>query len=160
MKENKNGYLQQGPVQFFSEYTKDPSIKSEKVKTIVIYREVLNFIFLRIWHYMYTERWVYKAPRIGSFYVAESVQSKGFFKDWALTKKLGKITCNYNYHTNGRKFFIRWSFIGCKLRHIRVYRYSPYRGSKEEFSGKRGLAHYIKQCSEDPNTPDFRGHII
>lgn len=133
----------------------------EKPVNYALYKSILKSIFIKIWHYVLKESWVFQPPlKFGQFYIAESFTSKGTYINWAESKKKGKLVKKYNLHSSGKKFFTKWSKILCRVVNSKFYTFSPYRGSAEEFTGKRGLAYWINKCSTDPYLEDFKGHII
>lgn len=163
IRKSKYGYVIVGLDDYYRLYNKT----SEKpIKNSDLYKKILRFIFVRIWHYIFKENWRFKAPvNFGQFFVAESYYQKsgistGYFKDWVASKNKGKLVNSYNFHTSGRKFFIKWDKSLCKVHNHKIYRFVSIRGSAEELTGKRGLAAWINKCSEDPYLNDFRGHLI
>lgn len=160
LKVNRHGYLNIGVPQQHELYLKS-ELKHKPIESITDYRSVMNFLFIRLWYYIFTERWIFTAPlRFGQFYIAESLNPTGFYKDWKASKEKGKVVKSYNFHSSGRKFYIKWDKMLAHITHKTYYRFQPYRGSKEEFTGKRGLAHWVQKCSEEPLLKDFRGHLI
>ena len=158
LKINRRGYLNVGVTEQYKMYKKTVE---KPIGSIVTYRAILSFMFSRIWFYCLTELWIFKAPHnFGEFYIAESLTSKGFFKNWQKSKEKGKVVKSYNMHSSGRKFFIKWEKILTKVKGANRYQFKPYRGKAEDMTGKRGLAYWIKHCSTNPHIPDFRGHII
>lgn len=58
--------------------------------------------------------------------------------DWKRTKERGKITYNFNYHTEGYHFGWRWFKETARFRHSDVWYFRPSRATS------RMLSHYIK----------------
>ena len=159
LEENANGYLTVGVKDHYKAYKL--SEKNNKELSYQDWKDVIEFLFITIWAKIFKENWIFKAPHhIGQFYVAQVPGSKGFFKDWKKTSEKGEVVKKYNIHTNGRKYFIKWCKILTRMPNQTRYAFKPYRGSAEEFTGKRGLAYWIKHCSEDPYLQDFKGHLI
>lgn len=157
LKLNEHGYLLVGIRDHYKLYK--TSELDHPVLDYKTYNEVLKFIFIRIWYYMITELWIFNAPfRFGQFYIAETISTAGKYKDWAKTKIKQKLVVDYNYHSNGRKFYIKWNKVTTKMDHKTKYTWSPTRGY--DYIGKRGLAKRIKECSVDPSLKTFRGHLI
>lgn len=160
LKVNPDGYLVASVRDVYNEYKKHPNRKQE-VLDYRTFRDVLEFIFTRIWFYMITELWVFKPPhKFGEFYVAEVMSSDGFYKDWKLTNKKGSLVKNYNLHTNGIKFFTKWNKRLARITNQQGYRFVSYRGKSGEPLGKRGLCWWIKKSSEDYKMKDYRAHIF
>lgn len=159
-KKNRNGYVQVSFPQFYSFYKKQDKIKN-KIQNYKLARNVLEFIFKRVWHYMIKETWIFKAPfKIGMFYIAENPYSKGFYKNWQKTRKKGELVYDYNLETSGHKPFIKWAKNLYKSSAKDCYRFRAFRGSKESGIGYRGMWAYIKELANDPFQKDFRGHIL
>ena len=158
-KVSEHGYVMVGINDHYKLYAK--SEKKNPPLTAKLYKEVLRFIFIRIWNYMFKERWIFNAPaNFGQFYVKESLNNDNSFKDWKKSKEIGSIVRKFNAHSKGRSFYITWNKLLTKMHHKTKYRFIPYRGSAEELSGKRGLAAWVKESSINPYLADFRGHLI
>ncbi len=136
---------------------------SENPVDLVMFKQVLRFIFERCWFYMFTEGWRYSPPeRMGEVFVRESVSDRDYYIDWVETKRLGKHVRVYNDHTNGLAFFVTWLAHRAKFLHSRYYNFKAYRGQSDlppKYVGTRGLNKWIRKCQADPYMEDFRGHI-
>lgn len=160
LKLNGYGYLLVTVKDCYGEYNKNKDLKQPPLE-YKVFREVLEFIFARIWFYMITELWIFKPPHnFGEFYVYEQIGTSGFYKNWEKSRKKGKLVEDYNLHTNGRSYYTKWNKRLAKVINKTGYRFVPYRGDSKDLTGKRGLAAYIKECSKDPLKKDFRAHII
>lgn len=158
---NVTGYMNIGGEEHYRLYKSSGVREGEAIKSKSLHREVVGFVFKRIWYYMFKEKWIFTAPlNFGQFYVCETVSKDGSYLDWSEKEEGKKLRRSFNYHTNGRKFFIKWSKTLCSVNRKTYYKFLPYRGSAEEFTGKRGLAKHIKDCANDPFTKDFRGHLM
>lgn len=159
IKTNTHGYLIPTIRNFYYPYYKETTKQPVDVST---YRAVIESIFKKVWSSMVKDLWVFRAPNnLGRFYICESFSSNGFFVDFQKSREKGKRVENYNFHTNGKRFFIKWNLGYCKVKNNNFYYFVPYRGKgNEEVLGKRGLAYWIKKCSRDPLLKDFVGHIV
>jgi len=157
----RDGYLNHTPVYYYKKYKKEEKLKQSPIRDYKLYKEILEFLFTRIWFYMIRHLWKFTPPlNFGRFYIAESFNSSGKYINWQESRKQGKKVYSYNFHTRGRKFYLKWDKFLANVSHIRMYNFKTYRGSEEELIGNRGLKAYIKQCAENPEVPDFRGHLI
>lgn len=160
LKTNTRGYLVVSVKDVYKEYNKDKRRESPAVDYNT-FRNILEFIFIRVWYYMITELWVFKPPHnFGEFYISEKFDSDGFHTNWKLTREKGKLVKDYNLHTDGKEFYIKWNKRFTRVVNKFSYKFKPYRGSKEEFTGRRGLSSHIVKCSESKDVKDFRAHII
>lgn len=157
---NKNGYISVSYPDFFKYYSKYLPEKT-KIKDYNLCRKILEFIFKRIWFYMITELWIFKAPcQMGMFYISENPNTKGVYKDWVKSKQKGKLVYKYSFLTNGRKPFIKWDKSYYNTINKSCYAFQAFRGDKDTLEGYRGLWGYIKRLAQDPLKKDFRGHIL
>lgn len=156
--ENKYGYLSVGSYEHYKLYRKTAE---KPISDRTLYTKIIKSIFAKIWQYMIKDNWTFNAPEdFGQFYIAETYNSNGFYKNWVESKKKGKIVALYNFHTAGRKFFVKWGKILAKLKRKQSYVFKPCRGKGENYTGKRGLAAWINKCSVDPYLPDYRGELM
>lgn len=141
-------------------YLKDPMRKSPPIQKVSEYRAVLNFIFERIWFYMFSKEWIFTAPlSIGQFFVAAGHCK--YYTDWQETRRTGKVVKKYNMHTDGKSFFIKYDRTLSKGAVLELYGFKPHRGYFQEgFIGSRGLSRWIQHCQNDPYLPDLKGHIV
>lgn len=160
LKTNKRGYLVVSVNYVYKEY-KNHEEKQQPTVDYATFRAILEFIFVRVWYYMITELWVFRPPNnFGEFYIAEKFNSDGFHTDWVATKKKGRLVKDYNLHTDGREFYIKWNKRFTRVVNKFGYKYKPFRGTKEDLTGRRGLGGHIKKCSEEKKLKDYRAHII
>lgn len=142
-------------------YLKDSRRKEPKIERQAEYREILDFLFRRIWYYIFYENWIFQAPaKLGHFYVAEKLGKDKGYVDWQQSRKEGKKIYKKNLHSFGRKFFLRWNRDGCQNSHRYLYTIKFIREDREVNAGSRGLNKVVREFADDPNRPDFRGHII
>ena len=154
------GYLSLGIKDHYIKYKKSESYEL-LIDDYKLYKEVISFIFGRIWFYMFSERWIFTAPNnFGQFYVKESLESKKGHKDWKKSKEQGKLVRSFNYHTNGRTFYMYWCKTLTRMDNKNKYKFKAFRGEPDKCTGQIGLNAWIRKCAADPFLPDFRGHLI
>lgn len=157
---NRSGYVQVSFPDFFKYYTTSKKI-TLPIEDYNLARKVIEFIFKRVWFYMITELWIFKAPyRMGMFYISENPYTKGFYKDWQRSREKGKIVYKYNFETDGRKPYIKWDRDTYKSINRFCYLFKAFRGSTHSLEGYRGLWGHVKEVANNPYKKDYRGHIL
>lgn len=124
--------------------------------------EALRLFFKKVSIAIIEEKYTFKISRLGEIRIAKYKQDptkKAI--DWKNTNLLGKTVYHLNKHSNGYSFRWLWKkgFAARYVRHSRLYRFQPIRGTnmagQPRRFGKRGLAAYVKKCSEDPTLKDY-----
>lgn len=154
---NKYGYIVLGSVFFYNQFKKG---RRHEVIPYAEHTAIIRDVFAEIWKAMVTELWRFEIPYLHNEVFIMEIMGQGVPTNWVLTKKKRQQIKTANLHTGGRLFKITMRRTHKSTKATRAYKFVPMRGySHQEYIGKRGLAVYIKRCSEDPMLPDFRGHI-
>lgn len=162
VRKQKNGTFKPLNANVFYDYYTYEKRRKYPILPQTTCHEVIRFIHRRVWFYMVTELWSFKPPgNFGEFRIRENQSTSGFYTNWKKTMVTGRKEKEYNIHSNGRRFFIHWDKSLCKLKHKKLYTFSPEQGESDiPYVGKRGLGNYIKGLAADPTKPDYRAHLI
>jgi hypothetical protein len=128
------------------------------------YCKVLKEVFYELSKDIIRNRLDVKLPnRLGKIRIRKRRNSRDFNKqrlDYKIYREERRTVYHVNNHTNKYYFFWDWEvndgygFFTNKS----YYKFIPARGN-DKVIGKRGLAHWVKHCSEDPTIRDYDCHI-
>lgn len=142
--------------------------KKEKLQTLELdkktYVKVLKEVFWEMSKDIIREKADIKLPvRLGKLRIRKRKNNREFnsqrlnYKTYNTT---GKIVYHVNNHTNKYYFFWDWETNDgyAVFTNKNLYKFIPARGN-DKVVGKRGLANWIKYCSETPEIRDYDCHI-
>lgn len=112
----------------------------------------LNLLMIR-------ENLVFKVPgRLGKLGIRKYKNTNKFHIDWKQSRALNKTIYHLNRHSGGYHFRWYWdrrSRSGCSFTNMSFYVFKPTDDKIRREVGKRGLAAWIKELSEDPYRKDY-----
>lgn len=159
---SRRGYLNVTFHHFYNQYYKKENKSSLKIEDETLARKVFETMMMKVFERMIVDKYIFKMPsRLGMVYIADNINTTGFYRDWGSTfkKNSGKIVLKYNHETGGTSPRIRWMKI-VRNKYIDMYRFKPTRGVAGEKWGYRGLWDYVLNTFRDPFKKNYRGHLI
>jgi hypothetical protein len=121
-----------------------------------VYIKVLKDFFWELSLIMIRKKYIFKYQNLGKFSIVKGVTSSNHkCLDYKYYNDTGKKVILTNIHTDGKKFRFKWVYKNFyKTTNLKFYTFKPVRGEDRQI-GKRGLAAWIKRCSEDPRLKDY-----
>jgi hypothetical protein len=154
---NWHGYFTVGSKYFKNSFLKG---RGDRSLTEAQYSRIVKAVFEEIWAAMIHDLWRFEMPYVNNVFFILECLGRGRVVDWPKTHKLNKIIRMSNLHTGERLFKISMRRTHKSSKKSRVYAFKPMIMDKDlQVGGTKYLGRFIKECSVNPNVPDFRAHI-
>lgn len=153
---NRNGYLTVNTELFYKNYKNN----NNKPVSFKEFKLILKAISESIWELIIQDRRKFVPTTLGtlgSFSVRQRRdKERTFYIDWQESRRQGKVVKSYNFNSSGTGFFFSWNknYLNADSL-IKFYTFKPYRGSKESFTGSRGIKGYIDYCHNTLGMEDY-----
>lgn len=130
----------------YKDYIKDIPKESAYYVTYNEYAKIVGLFYKEVSSKIIKDAEVFSLPfRMGNTYVEKKALDYNNRPpiDWQLTTQHGKVIYNFNEHSNGYKYEMKWSKILAALHNIYLYRLVYTRANK------RKVAKHIKEKEID-----------
>lgn len=124
------------------------------------YIKVLRDFFWEISFAIIRDKYSFIMPNLGIMYIKKkklNSKTNNLRIDYKHYNSTGEKRVLINTHTDGYYFKFKWrkpTISRSRFKNESIYHFEPIRG-EDKMIGKRGLANWIKRCSEDPKLKDY-----